>query len=106
MKTSKIELRLTEEVSPIPANEMNNRQLTNWFAFANALKFINIGQSRFDTDISEGNISYSALVNYTKTVSGDIAQCLKQYRGIPMKYSLDLNEEDALNYEEITYITD
>lgn len=102
MNNQSIELDLTNRYSK-PAKEMSDVELTKWFAFCNAMKFINIGEDMYKTDVPEHDIPYKSICNYVQTVSGDIRECLKINKGIPMKYSLCGTTDEARNVEEISY---
>lgn len=102
MNNQAIELDLTSS-HPKPAAEMSEIELTKWFAFLNAMKFINVGEEIYKTDVPEHDIPYKSICNYVQTVSGDIKECLRTNNGIPMKYSLCGQNEEARNIEEITY---
>lgn len=97
-----IELNLTNSYTK-PASEMSEIELTKWIAFLNALKFVNIGEDIYKTDVPEHDIPYKSICNYVQTVSGDIRECFRTNKGIPMKYSLCCENDEARNIEEIAY---
>ena len=101
MKTQNIELNSNNSLKK--AAEMETEELTMWFAFCNALKFVNIGEDIFKETVAEHDIPYKAIYNYVQTVSGDIKSCLNSNGGIPMKYALESNSDEARNIEEIDY---
>jgi hypothetical protein len=102
-KTSRIELNLNETLKETEKEPLTDQELVNWFAFANALKFINAGEEIYNKNINEENIAYKAILTYTQTTSGDIEQYLKFKKGVPMKYSLSTSHCDSLSMEEISY---
>lgn len=107
MKTKKTELKLHDiDSCNLKASQMNTDELATWFAFCNALKFINLGEEEFKEEVRERDIPYSAILNYTQTVSGDIKQFLKHKDGIPLKYSLDTSMEESRKIEEIEMTVD
>ena len=83
---------------------MNDAELATWFAFCNALKFINIGEGSFQESIQETDIPYSAISNYTQAVSGDLQQYLKAKRGVPLKYSLDVSMVESHKIDDVVDI--
>ena len=97
---SKYESPLYPIVSP---NQMTRKELCNWFAFCNALKFINLKEKETGEKIESINIDTRALTYYTHEVSGDIQTSLREKGGIPMKYSLDASIEEAKITDEIMY---
>lgn len=106
MKIKQIEYSLTDDKikSIDSAKNMSDEELSAWFAFCNSLKFINCGEQQYKESIDECDIPYSAILNYTRTVSGDILQFLKSRNGIPMKYSLDMRQKEEFNVEEIEMV--
>lgn len=104
MKIKNIELKLPNNTNN--AQSMTDDALATWFAFCNALKFINLGENEYHEEIRERDIPYSAILNYTQTVSGDIKQYLKHKDGIPLKYSLDTSIEESRKIEEIDMVVD
>ena len=82
---------------------MSDTELSMWFAFCNAIKFVNVGEELYKENVTENDIPYKALYNYVQTVSGDMRSCLKVNKGIPMKYSLCCANEEARNITEIDY---
>ena len=101
MNTQSIELNSTNKLKS--AAEMETEELTMWFAFCNALKFVNVGEDLYKETVAEHDIPYKAIYNYVQTVSGDIKACLKDSGGIPMKYALDARADESRNIEEIDY---
>lgn len=85
------------------AYEMNNTELSNWFAFANALKFINLKSRQRRREVKELEIDARDLQRYVDEVSGDVQTNLEKFGGVPHKYSLDSSNEDAQNMNEIAY---
>lgn len=105
MKIQKTALKLSNKDNALKsASEMDTRELSTWIAFCNGLKFINLGESSYDQEVQEKDIPYSAILNYTQTVSGDIRRCLDENGGIPMKYSLDSSSEESRNIQEIEFM--
>lgn len=102
MKIKKIESKLPNvDVDIKSAEQMDNNELATWYAFCNALKFINLGEKSFHEEVRERDIPYNAILNYTQTVSGDIVQYLNTKKGIPLKYSLDVSMEESRRIDEI-----
>jgi len=100
MKPHKTE---SDSTNATPSRTMSNTELTMWFAFANAMKFVNIGEDIYKQDVPEHDIPYKAIYNYVQTVSGDIRVCLDANGGIPMKYALFSDTDESRNVEEIDY---
>jgi hypothetical protein len=86
------------------ASEMNDVELATWFAFCNALKFINLGENSYKESIEETDIPYSAISNYTQSVSGDLQQYLKIKKGVPLKYSLDVSMKESHKIDDVVDI--
>lgn len=74
-----------------------------YFAFLNAIKFINIGSRKRGINPDSLELDSRMMKNYINAVEGDILSCLKQKGGIPMKYSLDCNHEEAQDFGELQY---
>ncbi len=92
------------ELYPIKsAKEMTNTEISNWYAFANALKFINLKSRQTKREIKELEIDARDLQRYVDEVSGDVKTNLENFGGIPFKYSLEMDNEDAQNMNEIAY---
>jgi hypothetical protein len=107
MKIPKTESKLSNKDNSLKsASEMSSAELSTWFAFCNGLKFINLGETSYKEEIQERDIPYSAILNYTQTVSGDIEQYLHSKGAIPMKYSLDSSVAEAHDIEEVTFIVE
>ena len=102
MNPATIDLNLNSSFHK-PAKEMDDTELSLWFAFCNAIKFVNVGEELFKEEVTENDIPYKALYNYVQTVSGDMRSCLKANNGIPLKYSLCCGHEESKNITEIDY---
>lgn len=96
--------RYESALYPITEPErMSTKELCNWFAFCNALKFINLKEKETGSKISSQDIDTRAVTTYISEISGDISINLREKGGIPMKYSLDPTIEEAKDLEEIYY---
>lgn len=84
------------------SNNMTVDEFCNWFALANALKFINNTSALTGKSIKEKDIDTRQMIEYVNSVSGDIKTCLETSGGIPHKYSL-VSSEDSLNTNELSY---
>lgn len=84
-------------------SEMTVPEVSRWFALCNALKFINHSSQLTGIEVKEKDIDYREILHYIESVGGDIETCLMKNRGIPYKYSLDINMEDSLDLTEVCY---
>jgi hypothetical protein len=82
---------------------MSMTAVTNWFAFLNALKFINIKEKTTGVKIKEKEIDARSIISYIKSVGGDLYMNLKHRNGIPFKYSLATNHDGSRDIAEINY---
>lgn len=85
------------------AKDMSAIELANWYAFCNAIKFIAIYSKKKHINPDLIELDSREMSRYVDKVSGDILTNLKERKGIPMKYSLDMHQEDAQNMEEVAY---
>lgn len=87
----------------IPAAEMSTEELSNWFAFCNAIKFIGMfcKQKGIDPDTIE--LDSRELSKYIDVTSGDILTNLRESMGVPLKYSLDMQSEECRCIDEVQY---
>lgn len=82
------------------SKEMSRKELCNWFAFLNSIKFSSIFARNKNIDANQYDIPWNKHLTYIKTISGDLQKYLDEKNGIPFKYSLSLNHEDAKIYTE------
>jgi hypothetical protein len=87
----------------LPANEMSLEELTNWFSFLNAIKFISVFCKKKGIDPDTIELDSREIAKYIQTTSGDILTNLQERFGVPLKYSLDPSCEEAKSIEEIQY---
>lgn len=90
------------------STEMNTDELCRWFAFANAVKFtylhdVQMFKRRKTKKVKQSDLPWLKTTEYIDEVSGDFEKCLKEKGGIPLKYSLNLAEDDAKVASEIEY---
>jgi hypothetical protein len=85
------------------ASEMDDEELCNWFAFMNAVKFINSYCNKKHIDANSVDLDSREIEKYIRTTSGDILTNLREQGAIPLKYSLDASHEESKNIEEINY---
>lgn len=103
MKVEKGESKYSDKYPMRDAKDMSRRELCNWIALCNALKFINHTSSMTGRFIDESDIVYKEMIHYITAVSGDMATCLRETDGIPFKYSLCTSESGTTDIEEVNY---
>ena len=82
---------------------MGTEEFSNWWAFCNALKFINYTSARTRKPIRERDIDCRTIINYVEDVGGDIATCLRETKGIPYKYALCSIGKEADDLQDLNY---
>jgi len=82
------------------AKEMDNIELTKWFALMNALKYVNLGEDIYDQKIDAIN-AHEGICKYVESVSGDMLTYLREWGGVPYKYSLDSSDEESKQIDEL-----
>jgi hypothetical protein len=100
MKKQKM-LRIDVPYVPKTASQMNRTELCRWFALMNMMKFINLGENLCRVETDEDSIPHNCLLKYVNEVSGDLEIYLKEFGGVPFKYSLDTTHADSQNIEEL-----
>jgi hypothetical protein len=85
------------------AKDMSRKEFSRWFAFMNMVKFVNVGESLSGIKKKEEDIPHMQMVKYVDTVSGDLERCLKEYNGVPYKYSLDTRDAESKVIGEISF---
>lgn len=100
MKKQKM-LRIDVPYIPKTASQMNKTELCRWFAMMNMMKFINLGEKLCGVETIEESIPHNCLLKYVNEVSGDLEIYLKEFGGIPFKYSLDITHADSEIVEEL-----
>ncbi len=99
MKTKKFELNGGKRLKT--AAEMSDKELCRWMALMNMLKFINLGEAICREVKKEEEVHQKCMERYILDVSGDLMQYLKDYRGIPFKYSLDPKHSESKSIGEV-----
>lgn len=85
------------------SKDMSLEELSNWMALCNALKFINNTSELTGKYVDEKDLNYREMLNYITSAGGDIKTCLLETKGIPLKYSLDVNLEESFDIDEVNY---
>lgn len=85
------------------AKDMSRKEFSRWFAFMNMVKFVNLGETITKIKKKEEDIPHMQMVKYVDTVAGDLERCLKDYNGVPYKYSLDARDTDSKVISEINF---
>lgn len=85
------------------ADDMSLEELTNWYSFMNAIKFVSIFCKKKGIDPDTIELDSREISKYIQTTSGDILTNLKERYGVPLKYSLDASCEEARSIEELQY---
>lgn len=85
------------------ANEMSNVELSNWFSFCNAIKFISLHCRQKNINPDSIELDSRELSRYIHTTAGDILTNLTERNCIPMKYSLNTKHEEAKSTDEVAY---
>lgn len=98
-----MKLKDNDNYKILPAAQMSDQELANWFAFGNALKFINIFCKRKGINPDSRELDSREVQKYIETTSGDILTCLREQGAIPLKYSLDMASEECRSIEEVQY---
>lgn len=86
-----------------PASEMKGEELSNWFAFCNAIKFINVFCKKKGINADSIELDSRELSKYIETTAGDILTNLREHGGVPLKYSLDMQSEECRDISEVQY---
>lgn len=104
MNNAEIALTSKDEFHPLKtAKEMGTQEFSNWWAFCNALKFINYTSERIRKPIQERDIDCRGIINYVEEVGGDIATCIRETAGIPYKYALCSIGKEAEDLRDLDY---
>jgi len=103
MKTKNKESLSSVNYELMSEYDMSEQEFCNWLALCNALKFINNTSELTGKHVDEKDINYREMINYISAVSGDIATCLREKRGVPFKYNLDATLKESLEIEDLTY---
>lgn len=87
----------------IPASEMKGEELSNWFAFCNALKFFTVFCKKKGINPDSIELDSREVSKYVEVTAGDILTNLREHGGIPLKYSLDMQSEESKDITEVQY---
>jgi hypothetical protein len=103
MNQDQIAFSSTDDYPIRSAREMSYEEVGKWVALCNALKFINHTSELTGKEVEEKDIDYRKMLEYITSVGGDIETCLKETKGIPFKYSLNIDYEESLDLAEVNY---
>lgn len=99
-----MKLKNNDNYHILPASEMSAQELSNWFAFCNAIKFITVFCKRKNINPDSIELDSRELSKYVEITSGDIYTSLKEKSGIPIKYSLEMDSEECRSVDEVQYV--
>lgn len=104
-KLQYLNLKYQSDNYPIKkVEDMSSTELSRWFAFCNFIKFTSLFCKKKGIKFSEMNWNYLDVLSYIDDTSGDIKTMLKKEGAIPLKYSLQIEDEEANDIGEINYV--
>ena len=83
-------------------DDMSLTEMCRWFAFMNMVKFSTL-YARKNNIPTDFDMPWTAQTKYIDEVAGDLEHYVKEKKGVPFKYSLNLAHDDAIITTELDH---